>query len=176
MPGRYATALFELATEAGKTTEVERDLDTFSAALSASDDLTRLVKSPVFSSEDQVSALTALLAKMGLGQTASNFIKLTAKNRRLFALPDMIKAYRAILADARGEVTAEVTSAEPLKPDQAARLKDELRSALGRDVKLTETVDPDILGGLIVKAGSKMVDSSLRTKLTTLKIAMKGTG
>ncbi|MFO1089072.1 MAG: F0F1 ATP synthase subunit delta [Hyphomicrobiales bacterium] len=176
MPGRYATALFELANEAGKTTEVERDLDTFSAALAASDDLTRLVKSPVFSSEDQVSALTALLAKMGLGQTASNFIKLTAKNRRLFALPDMIKAYRAILADARGEVTAEVTSAEPLKPDQVARLKDELRSALGRDVKLTETVDPDILGGLIVKAGSKMVDSSLRTKLTTLKIAMKGTG
>jgi F-type H+-transporting ATPase subunit delta len=176
VPGRYATALFELASEEGKATEVERDLNAFQAAIDSSDDLLRLVKSPVFSADDQVAAVSAIVEKMGLGATTANFIKLVAKNRRLLALPDMVKAYRAILADARGEISAEVTSAEPLKPEQLSRLKDELRSALGRDVRLTETVDADILGGLIVKAGSKMVDSSLRTKLMNLKVAMKGIG
>jgi F-type H+-transporting ATPase subunit delta len=176
VPGRYATALFELASEEGKATEVERDLNAFQAAIDSSDDLLRLVKSPVFSADDQVAAVSAIVEKMGLGATTANFIKLVAKNRRLLALPDMVKAYRAILADARGEISAEVTSAEPLKPEQLSRLKDELRSALGRDVRLTETVDADILGGLIVKAGSKMVDSSLRTKLINLKVAMKGIG
>jgi F-type H+-transporting ATPase subunit delta len=176
MPGRYATALFELASEEGKTTQVEHDLNAFQAAIDGSEDLARLVRSPVFSAEDQVAAVSAIVSRMGMGATAANFIRLAAKNRRLFALPDMIRAYRAILADARGEVAAEVTSAEPLKPDQLQRLKDELASALGRDVMLTESVDPEILGGLVVKAGSKMVDSSLRTKLMNLKVAMKGIG
>jgi len=176
MPGRYATALFELASEEGITTRVELDLNAFQAAIDSSDDLARLVRSPVFSAADQVAAVSAIVGKMGLGITAANFIRLAAKNRRLFALPDMIRAYRAILADARGEVSAEVTSAEPLRPEQVQRLKDELASALGRDITLTESVDPEILGGLVVKAGSKMVDSSLRTKLMNLKVAMKGIG
>lgn len=176
MPGRYATALFELASEQRSTAEVERDLNAFQAAIDASGDLARLVKSPVFSAEDQVAAVSAIAQKMGLGLTAANFIRLAAKNRRLYALSDMIRAYRAILADARGEVAAEVTSAEPLRPDQAQRLNDELTSALGREVRLTQSVDPEILGGLVVKAGSKMVDSSLRTKLMNLKVAMKGIG
>jgi F-type H+-transporting ATPase subunit delta len=176
MPGRYATALFELASEEGITTRVERDLNAFQASIDASDDLARLVRSPVFSAADQVAAVSAIVGKMGLGITAANFIRLAAKNRRLFALPDMIRAYRAILADARGEVSAEVTSAEPLRPEQVQRLKDELASVLGRDITLTESVDPEILGGLVVKAGSKMVDSSLRTKLMNLKVAMKGIG
>lgn len=176
MPGRYATALFDLASEQRSTAEVERDLNAFQAAIDASGDLARLVGSPVFSAEDQVAAVSAIAQKMGLGLTAANFIRLAAKNRRLYALSDMIRAYRAILADARGEVAAEVTSAEPLRPDQVQRLNDELASALGREVRLTQSVDPEILGGLVVKAGSKMVDSSLRTKLMNLKVAMKGIG
>ena len=175
MPGRYATALFELASEEGKTTQVEHDLNAFQAAIDGSEDLARLVRSPVFSAEDQVAAVSAIVSRMGMGATAANFIRLAAKNRRLFALPDMIRAYRAILADARGEVAAEVTSAEPLSAAQITDLKAALKSSLGRDVALSTRVDSSILGGLIVKVGSRMMDNSLKTKLQTLKIAMKGT-
>jgi F-type H+-transporting ATPase subunit delta len=174
MPGRYATALFELAQEAKSLDRVAADLDIFAAMLASSDDLTRLVRSPVFSSADQVRALDALFAKAGIAGLAANFIGLAARNRRLFAIADMIAAYRALMAAQRGEIAAEVTSAEKLSAPQVARLKAELKGAVGRDVLLAQKVDPSILGGLVVKVGSRMVDSSLATKLDNLKVAMKG--
>ena len=176
MPGRYATALFELAQESGAVEAVEADLDGFDRLLDESSDLRRLVRSPVFSAEDQIRALDAILTQAGAGALASNFIKLTARNRRLFAIRDMIAAYRSLAAAARGEVTAEVISAEELKPEQVEAIKAELKAAQGRDVKLTERVDPSILGGLVVRIGSRMIDNSIRTKLQNLKLAMKGIG
>jgi F-type H+-transporting ATPase subunit delta len=176
MPGRYATALFELAQETGEVETVEGDLDGFDRLLDESADLRRLVRSPVFSADDQIRALDAILSQAGAGTLAANFIKLTARNRRLFAIREMIAGFRALAAAARGEVTAEVVSAQELKPEQVEAVKAELRSAKGRDVKLTQRVDPSILGGLIVRIGSRMIDNSLRTKLQNLKLAMKGIG
>ena len=175
VPGRYASALFELATEEKATEEVSRQLSTFQSAIDQSEDLSRLVRSPVFSSEDQVSALCAVAGQLGITGTTLNFLKLVAKNRRLSVIPDMIKAFATLLAASRGEVAGEVTSAEPLSAAQLADLKAALKSALGRDVALTTRVDSSLLGGLIVKVGSRMMDNSLKTKLQTLKIAMKGT-
>lgn len=176
MPGRYATALFELAQDSGAIEAVEADLDGFDRLLDESADLRRLVRSPVFSAEDQIRALDAILNRAGAGTLASNFIKLTARNRRLFAIRDMIGAFRTLAAAARGEVTAEVISAQELKPEQVEAIKTELKAAQGRDVKLTERIDPSILGGLIVRIGSRMIDNSIRTKLRNLKLAMKGIG
>jgi F-type H+-transporting ATPase subunit delta len=175
VPGRYASALFELATEEKATEEVSRQLSTFQSAIDQSEDLSRLVRSPVFSSEDQVSALGAVAGQLGITGTTLNFLKLVAKNRRLSVIPDMIKAFATLLAASKGEVAGEVTSAEPLSATQLADLKAALKSALGRDVALTTRVDSSLLGGLIVKVGSRMMDNSLKTKLQTLKIAMKGT-
>lgn len=176
MPGRYATALFELA-EAGKAfDEVDRDLTRFSELMDSSDDLVRLVRSPVFSADEQGRAVTAVLDKVGIGGLTGNFIKLVAKNRRLFAIRDMIRAYRTLLAEHRGEVTAEVTSAEKLSDAQLTALKDKLKTSMGRDVQVESRIDASLLGGLVVKVGSRMVDSSLRTKLQSLKIAMKEVG
>jgi F-type H+-transporting ATPase subunit delta len=174
MPGRYATALFELAQEAGSLDQVAGDLDSFARMMDQSEDLTRLVKSPVFAAQDQVRALEALFARAGIKGLAASFISLAARNRRLFAISDMIAGYRTLMAAQRGEIAAEVTSAEKLSASQVARLKAELKAAAGSDVLLTQTVDPSILGGLIVKIGSRMVDSSLATKLNNLKVAMKG--
>ena len=175
VPGRYASALFELATEEKATEVVSRQLSTFQSAIDQSEDLSRLVRSPVFSSEDQVSALGAVAGQLGITGTTLNFLKLVAKNRRLSVIPDMIKAFATLLAASKGEVAGEVTSAEPLSATQLADLKAALKSALGRDVALTTRVDSSLLGGLIVKVGSRMMDNSLKTKLQTLKIAMKGT-
>jgi len=174
MQGRYATALFELTQEAKCLDQVAGDLDQFAAMLDESEDLERLVKSPAFAAEDQVRALDALFAKAGIKGLAANFIRLAARNRRLFAITDMIAAFRALRAAQRGEIAAEVTSAEKLSASQVARLKAELKAAAGSDIVLTEKVDSTILGGLIVKVGSRMVDSSLATKLNNLKVAMKG--
>lgn len=176
MPGRYATALFELASDDDSVDEVASDLDRFQALLDESDDLVRLVRSPVFGADEQIGALDAIFAAAEIGGLAANFIKLTASNRRLFAISDMISAYRALVASARGEVTAEVTSAEKLSDGQVSRLKAALKDAMGRDVQLAEKVDASILGGLIVRVGSRMVDNSLRTKLQNLKLSMKGVG
>lgn len=176
MPGRYANALFELAREAGAVDAIGADLATFQAMLDQSNDLQRLVKSPVFSAGSQIAALEALCLRAGIGGLALNFIKLVATNRRLFAIGRIIKAYRALVAAAKGEVEAEVTSAEPLSPRHVADLKAALRAQTGRDVQLSERVEATILGGLIVRVGSRMVDNSLRTKLQNLKVAMKGTG
>ncbi|MFO1132487.1 MAG: F0F1 ATP synthase subunit delta [Hyphomicrobiales bacterium] len=175
VPGRYASALFELATEEKATEAVSRQLNTFQAAIDQSEDLARLVRSPVFSAEDQVGAVEAVAGQLGLTGITLNFLKLVAKNRRLSAVPDMIKAFATLLSLSKGEIAGEVTSAEPLSGQQIEDLKAALKSSLGRDVALSTRVDSSILGGLIVKVGSRMMDNSLKTKLQTLKIAMKGT-
>lgn len=176
VPGRYATALFELAREDQAVDQVGADLAKFQALLDESEDLSRLVRSPVFSAEDQVSALQAICEKAGIKSLALNFIKLAAQNRRLFVLSDMIKAYRTLVAQSKGEISAEVISADTLSPKHLDDLKAAIKASVGRDVHLSTRVDSSILGGLIVKVGSRMVDNSLKTKLQNLKIAMKGTG
>jgi F-type H+-transporting ATPase subunit delta len=176
VPGRYATALFELAQEANTVDQVGTDLATFQAMIDESDDLNRLVRSPVFSAEDQISALEAICAEAKITSLALNFIKLAAQNRRLFVVSDMIKAYRTLVAQSKGEISAEVTSADTLSSEHLAELKAAIKASVGRDVQLSTRVDPAILGGLVVKVGSRMVDNSLKTKLQNLKIAMKGIG
>lgn len=175
VPGRYASALFELASDEKSTDVVGQQLQAFGAAIEASDDLKRLVRSPVFSSDDQLAAIEAVAAATGAKGAALNFLKLVARNRRLAALPDMIAAYATLLSQSKGETAGEVISAEPLTPAQLKDLKAALKSSLGRDVALSTKVDSSILGGLIVKVGSRMMDNSLKTKLQNLKIAMKGT-
>lgn len=174
--GRYATALFELATEAKTVDAVATDLDSFSAMIAESADLQRLIGSPAFSAQDQVAAVNALLAKAGIAGLAANFISLVASKRRLFALPGMIRAYRAKVAEAKGIVSAEVTLAEE---PSAAQLKDitaTLKDVAGQDVALSVKIDPAIIGGLVVKMGSRMVDASLKTKLNSIRLAMKEVG
>ena len=174
VPGRYATALFELAQEENAIEPVAADLSRFQKLLDESEDLRRLVRSPVFSAEDQLAALDAILARAEIGGLAANFIRLVTRNRRLFAIADMIKAYRVLVAQSKGEVAAEVTSAEPLADAHLEELKAAIKASIGRDVDLALKIEPAILGGLIVKVGSRMVDNSLRTKLQNLRIAMKG--
>ena len=145
-------------------------------AIAESDDLRRLVRSPVFSAEDQYRAIAAVLDKAEVGGLVANLIKVAAKNRRLFAVPDMITAFGRHLARHRGEVSAEVTSAEPLSDRHVAELKAALKASLGKDVALKAEVDPSLIGGLIVKVGSRMIDGSLKTKLNSLKLAMKEVG
>jgi len=175
VPGRYASALFELASEEKSADKVGRELDLFGAAIEASIDLARLVRSPVFRAEDQIAAIDGVAAELGIGGSTLNFFRLAAKNRRLSALPYMIKAYATLLAASKGELAGEVTSAEKLSDQQLNDLKAALKSSLGSDVALSTRVDGSILGGLIVKVGSRMMDNSLKTKLLNLKIAMKGT-
>ena len=176
MAGRYGSALFDLAKEASKIKEVEADLGKFQALLNESDDLRRMVRSPVISTDDQARAIGAILAKAGIGGLAANFFSLITANRRLFAISDMIKAFKALAAKERGEVTAEVTSALALNDAQVADLKKTLKESVGKDVSLSTRIDPALLGGLIVKVGSRMIDSSIRTKLQTMKAALSGTG
>jgi F-type H+-transporting ATPase subunit delta len=173
MAGRYATALFELALETNAIEAVKTELDRFDALVADNADLTRLVRSPVFSTEEQLQALSAVLDRMGIRGLAANFLKLAASNRRLFAVRDMIRVFRAVVARHKGEATAEVTVAEPLKDQHGDALRAALKSVSGKDVDLDIKVDPAILGGLVVKLGSRMVDSSLRTKLNAIKHAMK---
>jgi F-type H+-transporting ATPase subunit delta len=172
--GRYAAALFELAKDQRQLPQVETDVKAFQGLLDSSEDLRRLVRSPVISAEAQVRALSAMLNKAGSTGLLANFLKLIARNRRLFAVADMLKSFRALLARERGEVTADVTSAHPLTPEQMNALGDTLKTSIGKNVQVNTRVDPNLLGGLIVKVGSRMIDSSLRTKLDNLKIAMKG--
>ena len=173
MAGRYATALFELARDEKSIDAVKADLDRFEALLTESPDLTRLVRSPVFSAEQQGKALTAVLARAGIGGLTAKFLQVVAQNRRLFAVRGIIKDFRALVARHKGEMTADVTLAE--KPDerQLAAIKEALRAVTGKDVQVEVKVDPSIIGGLIVKVGSRMVDSSLRTKLKSIKHVMK---
>ncbi|MDM9621447.1 ATP synthase F1 subunit delta [Rhizobium sp. AC44/96] len=173
---RYASSLFELALEEKAVDTVTADLDRFQAMLDESEDLKRFVSSPVFSAEDQLKAIVAISEKAGISGFFANFLKVVARNRRLFALPGMIKAFRIIAANQRGEITAEVTSAHALSAAQETELKAALKGVTGKDVALAVTVDPSILGGLIVKVGSRQIDTSLRTKLSTLKLALKEVG
>lgn len=173
MAGRYATALFDLALETGSADTVAADLKSFESMLQASPDLKRLVRSPVFTADDQSRAVEAILSKAGVSVTTLNFFKLIARNRRLFAVEDMIRGFRGLLARHRNEVSAQVTSATPLNDTQLAQLRDTLKSSVGRDVQMSTKIDPAILGGLVVKIGSRMIDSSLKTKLNNLKFAMK---
>ena len=173
MAGRYATALFELALEANAIDPVRADLARFDALIAESPDLGRLIRSPVFSAEDQMNALTAILGKVGIGGLAAQFLKLVASNRRLFAVQGMIQGFNALVARHKGEVTAHVTLAEPPSEAHLAAIKATLNAVTKKDVQVEVSVDPTIIGGLIVKLGSRMVDSSLRTKLNAIKHAMK---
>jgi len=174
MAGRYATALFELALENKAVDAVKKDLDQFDALIAGSTDLNRLVRSPVFDADEQLKALSAILAKAGISGLAANFLRVITTNRRLFAVRDMIRAYRALVARHKGEVTAHVTVAEKLNDAHLDALKSALKSVTsGKDIDLDVRIDPAIIGGLIVQVGSRMVDSSLRTKLNSIKLAMK---
>ncbi|MGH6807765.1 MAG: F0F1 ATP synthase subunit delta [Ensifer adhaerens] len=173
---RYASSLFDLAVEAGSVEAVGADLTRVQALIDGSDDLKRLIVSPVFSADDQFKAISAIVAKAGISGIVGNFLKVVARNRRLFALPGMIKAFRLIAARHRGEISADVTSAHALTAAQETELKATLKGVTGKDVTVNVTVDPSILGGLIVKVGSRQIDTSLRTKLSTLKLALKEVG
>jgi F-type H+-transporting ATPase subunit delta len=173
MAGRYATALFELALEQNEVDAVRADLDRFDALVAENADLARLVRSPVFAADEQARALAAVLDQVGIGGLAAKFLKFVASNRRLFAVPDMIRGYRQLAARHKGEVTAEVTLAEQPSAAHLAAIKDALAAVTKKDVQVDVKVDPAIIGGLVVKLGSRMVDSSLRTKLNAIKHAMK---
>ncbi len=174
--GRYATALFDLAKEQGQLDAVAADLAGLQGLFDESADLVRLVRSPMFSREDQTAAIGAVLEKAGTGQLVRNFVSVVGQNRRLFALPGMIADFNRLLAAHRGEVVADVVSAHPLSDSQLAAVKAAASQAIGREVTLAASVDDSLIGGLIVKVGSRMVDASLRTKLQSLKFAMKGVG
>ena len=177
MAGRYATALFELALDNKSVDAVKADLEKFDAMIAESPDLHRLVRSPVFGADEQAQALAAVLAKAGISGLAANFLKLVASNRRLFAVRDMVKAFRGLVARWKGEVSAEVTVAEELSDSHLETLKSTLKTVTGgKEVDLNVKIDPAIIGGLTVKVGSRMIDSSLRTKLNAIKHAMKEAG
>ncbi|HEX2363958.1 MAG TPA: F0F1 ATP synthase subunit delta [Bradyrhizobium sp.] len=174
--GRYATALFELARDEKSIDAVKADLDQFDAMLNDSADLKRLARSPVFAADTQSKALSAVLDKAGITGISANFLKVLTANRRLFAVSDVIRAFRALVARFKGEASADVTVAEPLSDKNLDALKTALKAVSGKDVTLHVKVDPSIIGGLVVKLGSRMVDSSLRTKLNSIKHAMKEAG
>jgi F-type H+-transporting ATPase subunit delta len=173
MAGRYATALFELARDSSAIDAVKADLERFDAMVSDSADLARLVRSPVFSTDEQLQALSAVLDRAGIGGLAAKFLKFVTTNHRLFAVRDMIRGYRELVALQKGEATADITVAEGLKDDHLAALRSALKAVTGKDVDLNIKIDPAIIGGLVVKLGSRMVDSSLRTKLNAIRHAMK---
>jgi F-type H+-transporting ATPase subunit delta len=173
MARRYANALFELALEQNEVDTVKVNLDRFDALVSEVADLARLLRSPVLSADEQARALSGVLDKVGIDGLAANVLKVLGSNRRLFAALDMVRAYRGLVAKHKGEVTAEVTLAEPPSAAHLAAIKDALTAVTKKDVQVNVKVDPSIIGGLIVKLGSRMVDSSLRTKLNALKFAMK---
>lgn len=173
---RYAMALFDLAEQNKVLDSVADELTGLNDMIDSSADMRRLIRSPVISRQDQLKAMDAILAKAGVADLTRKFVGLVVTKRRLFALPDMIKAFLSVIAARRGETTAEVVSAKPLTKAQMASLGSAMKSAVGTDVALTSRVEPEILGGLIVKVGSRMVDSSLRTKLNRLSLAIKGIG
>jgi len=174
LAGRYAAALFDLALERHALDAVTGDLARLHEMVGESPDLRRLIESPLFSRDEQSRAMAAIVARAELSEMVGNFIAVITRNRRLFALEDMIRAWRELLARHRGEVDAEVISATPLSEAQQGALQQALRDAIGSSVAVSHQVDPELLGGLVVRVGSRMVDSSLRTKLHRLQLAMKG--
>ena len=173
---RYARSLFELASDSKAVARVESDLSSFERMLASSPDLNRLIKSPVFSADEQFKAIEAVADKAKIGGLTGNFLRVVARNRRLFAVPGMIAAFRRIAAEERGEVSADVISAHALTAAQQTELKAALKRVAGKDVSINLTVDPSLLGGLIVKIGSRQIDTSLQTKLNSLKLALKEVG
>lgn len=174
LPGRYATALFELAREAKAIDKVETSLTTVRAALDQSADFKSLTTSPLIARGAATKAVTAVAKKLKLDDTTTKFLGVLADNRRLAQLPAIMRAFRQLAANFRGETSADVTSAHPLSDDQVAALKQSLRQRIGRDVSVDLSVDPSLLGGLVVRIGSQMIDSSIKTRLHTLALAMKG--
>ena len=172
----YASALYELAEGAKSVEQAEKSLDAISVLIGQSDDFSRFLRSPVIAAETKAEALKEILKKAETPELVSNFLNLVAENGRLFALPAMIARFKEIAAKKRGEVSAEVTSAAPLSKDQLNSLAETLKKKLGKTVTLNTNVDPSLIGGLQVKVGSQMIDSSLKTKLTAMKIAMKEVG
>ncbi|MEO1537011.1 MAG: F0F1 ATP synthase subunit delta [Pseudomonadota bacterium] len=173
---RYAAAVFELAKEGSDIGALEMDVDALDAAISDSADFRDLIHSPVYSRDAQADAVAALADKMGLSGTVANTLKLMASKRRLFVLPQLVTAVRDLIADAKGEVTADVKAATSLSADQEKALAETLKGAVGKDVKMNITVDESLIGGLIVRVGSKMIDTSIRSKLMSLQNTMKEVG
>ncbi|MGA0532495.1 F0F1 ATP synthase subunit delta [Hansschlegelia sp. KR7-227] len=176
MAGRYANALFDLAKDENAVDAVSADFDALGGMIAESEDLRRLIKSPVFSADEQSKAIGAVLDHAGASPLTAKFVKLVASNRRLFAVESMIKGFRALAAADRGATTAEVTVAEALTDDRRSALAKALQDVTGKTVDFDVKVDPKILGGLIVRLGSRMVDASLKTKLNSIKLAMKEVG
>ena len=173
---RYATAVFDLARENGELAKLESNLDDLGSALEQSADLRDLIRSPVYSRDAQSKAISAVAAKMGLIATMQNVLALMASKRRLFVLPQMVARLRDLIAEEKGEVTADVASAVKLTASQADELSKTLKAQIGKDVKINATVDESLIGGLVVKVGSKMIDTSIRAKLNSLQNAMKEVG
>ncbi|MBI1210174.1 MAG: F0F1 ATP synthase subunit delta [Alphaproteobacteria bacterium] len=173
LAGRYATALVDLASEGKSLDTVAGELKQIKDLLSGSADLNRLVRSPVFSREEQGEAMAAILGRLNVSQLTKNFIGLVAQKRRLSVLRDIITAFEKIVAAQRGELSATVTSAQSLKAEQLTALSGTLKDTFKRDVRLSTEVDPSLIGGLVVKVGSRQIDTSLKTKLARLTHAMK---
>jgi F-type H+-transporting ATPase subunit delta len=173
---RYAGALFELADAEKALDQVDGELQALAGLIRESKDFERVLRSPVISREEQAKALAVILEKQGASSLTHRFVGLLAHNRRLFALPDIIAAFSRRLARARGESTADVVSAQPLTSDQLAAIKVALKKVVGTQVVLSTRTDPSLLGGLVVQVGSRMIDSSLKTKLLRLSFAIKGIG
>lgn len=174
LQGRYASALFDLASERGVVTAVENDLDKLRQAILASDDLSGLIRNPQITRDALGKVMGGIVGVLGLSDLTGNFLGVLASNRRLSSLPEIIRAFNAIAAAQRGEVTAEVSSAHALTDEQVVALEAKLKEREGRTVKIKTSVDPELLGGLVVTIGSKRIDSSIRTRLNTLANAMKG--
>ncbi len=174
--GRYALAMLGLADDKNQLDPVAQDLRGLLATIEASEDLRRLIRSPLFTRAQQSKAMASILDKAGVGELTRRFVLVVAENRRLFALPGIIEAYLAELRRRRGEITAEVTSAAPLTDAQHAALVEAIKSKVGGTVQVEVEIDRGLIGGLIVKIGSRMIDNSLRSKLQRLQLAMKGVG
>jgi len=172
----YAAALYDLAQGENTVEGVEAGLNSIAQLAGESQDFERFLRSPVISADVKAAAIETILAQAEVHPTVANFVKVVARNGRLFALPTIIKSFRALAAQGRGEIAAEVTSAAPLSKSQLADLAKTLKGKIGKTVTLSEHVDPSLIGGLVVKVGSRMIDSSLKTKLTAMKIAMKEVG
>lgn len=176
LAGRYATALFELAESAGKLDTIAADLKALKAMVRDNADLARVLTSQIASRKDKISAMTMLCTKAAFDELTSNFVGVVAKNRRLFALPNMIDAFLHLLSHSRGEITAKVISAKSLSKTQLSAISEVLKKTVGTKVSVKPLIDEDLLGGMIVKVGSRMVDTSLKTKLQRLHLSMKGIG
>ena len=174
--GRYAKAIFELAKEDNSLDQVANDADMLLSALKESEEFRDLTHSPIYTRQEQRRAIAALAEKMGLHRITSNTLQLMAQKRRLFVLRELARQLREMIARERGEVTAEVTAAHELTDDQRARLAEALKQAVGRDVNINLSVDERLIGGLVVKVGSKMIDTSIRSKLDSLQNTMKEVG